>query len=125
MTTDIPDERFVQRRVIAAMERVEEPDRTRLAAIERRLLTRARRPRPQPWWWMVIGLGLAVGAAAAYWSMELRRDASIGEHGEPVPAEVPENAAPGRAQERSGEKRPAGPGDERSEDDGPVIYIGE
>ena len=125
MTTESPDERTVQRRVVAAMEQVEEPDRERLAAIERRLRTRVRRPRAQTWWWTIIGLGLAVGVAAAYWGMELRRDARVDGNDQAVPASTPKNTAPGKARDDVGPEEAAEADGDKRADDGPVIYIGE
>ncbi len=71
MTSEDRHEERVRDAVVAALERIEGPDRGRLARIERELLARrARRRRGPHWWWAIVGLGLAAGAGAAWWGLQ-------------------------------------------------------
>ena len=125
MTTEIHDERALQRRVVAAMERIEEPDRERLAAIERRLRARVRRSRSHPGWWLIIGLGLAAGAAAAYWGMGPAREAPVDDREPGAPGTTRESGPHTQGRDDADKEQVQGAGPEQGEDDGPVIYIGE
>lgn len=125
MTSEDRHEERVRVAVVAALERIEGPDRGRLARIERDLLARrARRRRGRTWWWAIVGLGLAGAAAGAYWGMYAPGEES-GDRDTPaaVPGEGRGDGAGERAAGGDGEE--AGNGGKPREDDGPVIYIGQ
>lgn len=125
MTSEDRHEERVRVAVVAALERIEGPDRGRLARIERELLARrARRRRGSLWWWAIAGLGLAAGAAGAYWGMYVPGEESGDRDTAPaVPGE--EQGGGAREPAAGGDGEDAGNGEKPREDDGPVIYIGQ
>lgn len=125
MTNEHQHEERVRAAVTEALERIEAPDRGRLARLETRLLAGGRRRRrAHPWWWTLLGMGLAVGAAAAWWGWH-----ATGEVPEDPdrPAMAPDDEAGNTAWEGidAGDGEKADRRDEGREDESPIIYIGQ
>lgn len=125
MTTEEHSEEAIREAVVGAVERLEGPDRQRLARIEQRLLAGARRRRRAPRWWVLVGLGLAAGAAAAYWGL-YGSDPGAGTRA-PVPGAeetgAPSTPGPG-ADESAGSREPRDAGGAEKKAD-PIIYMGD
>ena len=125
MTTEEHDEERIRRAVIEAVDRVEGPDRARLAQIEQRLIAGARRPRRTRWWWPLVGLALAAGGAAAYWGLYGGTQGKRVQTPEPVvdesaPAASDQDGAGGG--DTGGERSP----DRADHEDGSkIIYMGD
>lgn len=125
MTTESEHEERVRAAVVEALERIDGPDRSRLARIESRLLAEGQRRRPNPWWWVLLGLGLAAGTATAYWGLYTPgRETGPIESGEP-PVIENEEASVNKSHDREKAGEAAANDSGSNEDDSPIIYIGQ
>lgn len=125
MTNEHQHEERVRAAVTEALERIEGPDRGRLARIETRLLAERRRRRPNPWWWLLLGLGLAAGTAAAYWGLYVAHKGNgAADTGKPAVIESEEGST-NRSTDREEAGQATESDSESSEDDSPIIYIGQ
>lgn len=124
MKREAPTEREIADLIASAYEGWAEPDPRRLAAIEDRLLARARpRDRAKFVWWWLVGALVAGAASALWWAVDY--DSGKGRE-EPVPAltsppivpmEAGKPTPPGKSE--GTESKPAG---EPAQNQGPVIY---
>lgn len=103
-----PDERHLVGSIVAAFDRLPEPELARLEALERRLSRRlsdsasAKKPRARFWWLLA---GLVATGAAAWWGGEYLR----GTDSRPVPRfSAPNITAPSEHQDQHDSARESG-----------------
>ena len=124
MKREAPTEREIADLIASAYEGWAEPDPRRLAAIEDRLLARARpRDRAKFVWWWLVGALVAGAASALWWAVDY--DSAEGQK-ELGPAVISPSAAPSAVEPPARLGRPEAAESksavEPAPQQGPVIY---